>query len=93
MNSYDKMYIKEISNYRRFNDIERIAFEFLKHYEYYGSSKSSILQVFNTALDGSNNGYSKKQKEELLKDTIVYMKIKYNLIVKCETPLLMERKK
>jgi hypothetical protein len=93
LNVYDKLYMQEVNRNRRFKDIERISFEFLKQYEFYGDSKSNLIQVFNTALDGSNNGYSKKEHDELLQDVIIYMKMKYNLIIVSDNPLRMKRKK
>lgn len=90
MDSFDKMYIREVRGFRKFKDAEIVAYELKEYYEIYSDTKSTLQQVLNSSLEASNC-YDEKEKEVLLNNAVELLKIKYNIKIVSLDPLRMDK--
>lgn len=90
MNAIDKVYEKQVRKFRKHLDVEKLAYEFKKYYEFYGNTTANVNQVLNSILE-SETCYSKKEKNVLLHDCMLLLKLRYDIQIISTNPLRMKK--
>lgn len=91
MDLFDIGYKKRIGRFKRNNQVELIAYIFAKYYEYYNEyENNSANDLFESSFEKSK--YSKVIKQQMLKDSILLLKMKYNIDIISDDPLLLNKK-
>ena len=91
MDLFEIGYKKRIDMFKRNNQLELIAYIFAKYYEYYNEyGNKSVNDLFESSFEKSK--YSKVIKQQMLNDSILLLKMKYNIEIISEDPLLLNKK-
>lgn len=90
MDMFDRGYNKRINRYKKNNQTELIAYMLSKYYEYYNEYGNNGI---NYLLDESLKKlkYTEETKKQLLQNSITILKLKYNIVIVSEDPLILNK--
>lgn len=90
MDLFEIGYKKRIDMFKRNNQLELIAYIFAKYYEYFNEyGNISVSELFESSFEKSK--YSAEIKQQMLKDSILLLKMKYDIDMISEDPLLLNK--